>query len=588
MKILLTAINAKYIHTNLAIYSLRASAKQYREKISLAEFTINHYTEDILQAMYREKPDFIGLSCYIWNISMVEELCEELHKVLPETKIWLGGPEVSYDAKERLESSSYLDGIMIGEGEETFYEVLGHYIDRNIELNEIRGIAYRNRTEVRMTAPRPPVNFNMLPFPYEDVASFENKIIYYETIRGCPYSCSYCLSSIDKQVRLRDVEMVKKELAFFLNHKVRQVKFVDRTFNCNREHALAIWNYIKEQDNGITNFHFEISADILGDEELSLLNSMRKGLVQLEIGVQSTNPKTIEAIHRRMNMVQLSAAVNKVQKGNNVHQHLDLIAGLPYENYDSFRHSFNEVYALHPDQFQLGFLKVLKGSGMHEASKDYGIVYKSKPPYEVLYTKWLTYDDVLNLKTVEEMVEVYYNSGQFTYAIKYMEHFFKTPFDLYRSLGDYYEQKNLFGMNHARIRRYHILIDFMREMFEGESGNFDNHGFCSILVHDLFLREKLKSRPSFADDQEPYKDKYRNFFLNEALVRKYLGDNSIGSKDTSLRQYLHLEHYTIDVKQTAETGIVKPADEYVLYDYLHRNPLNSEARVLLVDLSTNS
>lgn len=585
MKILLAAINAKYIHTNPAIYSLKASAKQYRENIHLAEFTINHYTEDILKGIYKEKPDFIGFSCYIWNISMVEELCAELHKVLPETKIWLGGPEVSYDAKEYLETTAYVDCIMIGEGEETFQEVLGHYIDHNIELEEIRAIAYRNGTEVRLTAPRLPVNFSMLPFPYEDVTSFENKIIYYETIRGCPYSCSYCLSSIDKHVRLRDVELVKKELDFFLNHKVRQVKFVDRTFNCNRKHTLAIWNYIKEHDNGITNFHFEISADILGEEELSLLNTMREGLVQLEIGVQSTNPKTIEAIHRQMNMAQLSTAVKQIQKGNNVHQHLDLIAGLPYENYDSFKNSFNDVYALRPDQLQLGFLKVLKGSGMHEACMDYGIVYKSKPPYEVLYTKWLTYDEVLILKIVEEMVEVYYNSGQFTYAIKYLEHFFKTPFDLYRLLGDYYEQKNLFGMNHARIRRYLILIDFMKDMDTRDSGNFDIQAFCSILMHDLFLREKLKSRPSFADDQEQYKEKYRNFFINVALVRKYFGDDAIDSKETSLKQYLHLEHYTIDVKHTAETGIVKPADEYIAYDYLHRNPLNSEARTLLVDLS---
>lgn len=582
MKILLTAINAKYIHTNLAIYCLRAYASEYRQQIKLAEFTINNYPDEVLTAIYKEKPDIIGFSCYIWNIAMVEQLCEELHKILPKTKIWLGGPEVTYDAKNRLETAENIDGIMIGEGEETFKELLDYYVAGKIQLDEIKGLAFRdsawmtkygnvNRINslsktVTVTPIRPEIELSTLPFPYENIDDFENKIIYYETIRGCPYSCSYCLSSIDNKVRLRDIELVKEELKIFLNHLIPQVKFVDRTFNCNRAHALAIWNYIKEYDNGVTNFHFEISADILDEEELALLNTMREGLVQLEIGVQSTNTETIDAIHRKMNLDKLAYAVNRIHDGRNIHQHLDLIAGLPYEDYDTFRNSFNDVYALKPDQLQLGFLKILKGSGMYEESKRGGIVYKSLAPYEVLYTDWISYDEILYLKIVEEMVEVYYNSGQFVCAIKYMEHFFQTPFDLYGALGSYYEKNQLQGINHARIRRYEILIDFMKEQ-----ATCDQTAFHNILVHDLFLRENMKSRPPFAMDQDSFKEQYREYYFEE-------------QKLGILKQYLHIEHYNIDVVGTAETGLTVEAEQFIRYDYSHRNPLNSEASTLLVSM----
>lgn len=601
MKILLTAINAKYIHSNLAIHSLAAYSHKYKDHIKLAEFTINHYLDDILQSIYKEKPDFIGLSCYIWNISMIEELCVELKKVLPNTKIWLGGPEVSYDGEKYLKTNLNIDGIMIGEGEETFKEILDYYIENSLPLNEVRGIVYRNSAlsysedckdnslneTLITTAFRPALNFSTIPFAYEDMADFENKIIYYETSRGCPYSCSYCLSSIENSVRLRDTNLVKRELGIFLDNKVPQVKFVDRTFNCNHKHAMEIWSFIKENDNGITNFHFEVSADILNDEELNLINSMREGLVQLEIGVQSTNKDTIKAIHRSMNMDKLKKAVNRIKEGENVHQHLDLIAGLPHEDLASFRQSFNDVYALKPDQLQLGFLKVLKGSRMHDESSNYGIVYKSTAPYEVLFTNWLSYDDVLKLKSLEDMVETYYNSGQFVYAIKYMEHFFETPFDLYQSLGDFYENNNLFKMNHNRMRRYEILIDFMKEQ-ESLGKHINLLAFKSILVHDLYLRENLKNRPIFAEDQEEYKKRYRDFYYDDEKMLNLLnvskdktGENEGKGK---YKQYLHLEHYNIDIKQTADTGLVVDADQFMLYDYMHRNPLNYEARAILVEL----
>jgi radical SAM superfamily enzyme YgiQ (UPF0313 family) len=600
MKILLTAINAKYIHTNLAVYSLRAYAKKYKSQIKIVEFTINNYLEDILQAIYKEKPDILGFSCYIWNIALIEQLCTELRKVLPHTKIWLGGPEVSFDSETRLKTHKHMDGIIIGEGEETWCELLDYYLEESITLDQISGIVYREsaRTskddynldssgcdKITVTGVRQQLDINTIPFPYEDLVDFQNKIIYYESSRGCPYSCSYCLSSIDKKVRLRDVDTVNKELQVFLDHKVPQVKFVDRTFNCNKVHALGIWNYIKEHDNGITNFHFEISADILDEDELNLLNSMREGLVQLEIGVQSTNTKTLEAIQRKMNLDKLKYAVNRIHEGKNVHQHLDLIAGLPYEDYNSFRQSFCEVYALEPDQFQLGFLKVLKGSGMHEDSKTWGIAYKSVPPFEVLFTKWITYDEILKLKSVENMVEVYYNSGQFVNALSYMEHFFSTPFTMYEALGDYYEVHNLNFMSHSRAKRFEILLEFMIEYKDkSDLEDIDAKAFSDILLHDMYLRENLKSRPTFAPSQDSYKIIYRNFYTDEDKLREYLNLSPDTVMTPQLKSSIHLEHYDLNLEETVKQGKTITASQYILYDYGNRNPLNHQAKIMLVTI----
>lgn len=581
MKILLTAINAKYIHSNLAIRSLRIFADKYKEHIHLKEFTINHYTDDILHELYKEKPDFIGFSAYIWNIAMITELAIEIRKVLPDTKIWIGGPEVSYNSKEYLKANPCVDGIIVGEGEATFYELLEYYFKDRKELSNVRGIVYRgcNTEDIIVTPFREELNLSDIPFCYEELDTLENKIIYYETSRGCPYSCSYCLSSVDKGVRLRNLELVKKELDFFLEHKVPQVKFVDRTFNCNKAHTLGIWKHIKDHDNQVTNFHFEISADILRDEEIELLNSMRPGLVQLEIGVQSTNDATIDAISRKMSFETLKGIVYRIQAGNNVHQHLDLIAGLPYESYDVFRQSFNEVYSLRPDQFQLGFLKVLKGSAMYYDSERFGIVYKDVPPYEVLYTKWLTYDDVLKLKGIEEMVEVYYNSTQFSHSLKYMEHFFATPFDLYSELANYYDKNNLSSMNHSRIKRFEILIGFMEEK-RLDTPSIDMDSMKAILLHDMCLRERLKSRPAFSSDNAPFKLMFKELLGEEKLNEYLLPEKTYRANE--LRSFVHIEHYNMDVEETAKTGVPTGDKNFCLYDYMHRNPLNSEARTLII------
>lgn len=574
MKILLVAINAKYIHTNLAVYDLQAYAKQYGKEIEVVEFTINHQQDYILEEIYKKKPDVVAFSCYIWNFQYVKEITADLSQLLPSLAIWLGGPEVSYDTTLLLKDMGQLKGIMYGEGEKTFLELACHYIDSSIELGNIRGLVFRNDVnEIIANSPRDLMSLDEIPFCYSDLKQFENKIIYYETSRGCPFSCSYCLSSIDKKVRFRDIELVKKELKFFIDHNVPQVKFVDRTFNCNPKHSRAIWEYLIEQDNKITNFHFEISADLLNEEDMEIMSRMRPGLIQLEIGVQSTNEKTIKEIERTMDFIDLKKVVEQINSFHNIHQHLDLIAGLPYEGYESFRKSFNDVYALRPEQLQLGFLKVLKGSKMHAYAKEYGIVYRSNPVYEVLYTKWLTHDELLRIKRVEEMVELYYNSNQFTKTLAVLEKVFETAFDLYHALGDFYEEMGYIVQSPSRIARYHILLAFAKRYDEKNEDLYKE-----LLLFDLYLRENLKSRPEWATDLSIYKEEIKDFYRREEEERRYLvGYDNFNAKQ--LRKMTHLEVFssrTIKLSTDTDHKIM------VVFDYNNRNPLTFEAFTQIV------
>lgn len=515
MKILLVACNAKYIHSNLAVYDLQAYASDYADHIVLKEYTINQQKDDIMRDIYLEHPEVVCVSCYIWNLSFVKELMADLIKILPGVDFWAGGPEVSYDAEKFLTENSEFKGVMVGGGEETFKELAGYYVEKNPQdLKDMTGICYRDGDQIIHNGWRQIMDLSSIPFIYKDLSEFKNRIIYYESSRGCPFSCSYCLSSIDKKLRFRDTETVKKELQFFIDNKVPQVKFVDRTFNCKHDHAMAIWKYINEHDNGVTNFHFEISADLLREEELQEMSTMRPGLIQLEIGVQSTNPDTIKAIHRTMDFEKLKGIVDRIHSFGNIHQHLDLIAGLPYEDYDSFRHSFNDVYALKPQQLQLGFLKVLKGSHMMEMCREYGIVYKTQEPYEVLSTKWLDYDHVLKLKTVENMVEVYYNSGQFQNTLEYLENFFQDAFSIYERLGSFYMEKGYGDVSHTRMRRYEILLEFLEDVPEISMDQVKDQ-----MVYDLYLRENLKSRPGFARDQKPFERQIWDFRKREKVAK---------------------------------------------------------------------
>ena len=549
MKILLAACNAKYIHSNLAVYDLKAYSSDYDKEVLLREYTINQPKDEILKDIYGSGADVVCFSCYIWNISFVRELIRDLAKILPETAFWAGGPEVSYDAEKFLTEMPEMTGVLVGEGEKTFHDLLEYYIDGKGSLGEIRGIAYRDGEEIRHNGWRELMNLSEIPFVYEHLEEFENRIIYYESSRGCPFSCSYCLSSIDKKLRFRDLELVKKELQFFLDYKVPQVKFVDRTFNCKHEHAMAIWKYILEHDNGVTNFHFEVSADLLRDEEMDLMAKMRPGLIQLEIGVQSTNPETIRAIHRHMDLDKLKRCVDRVHSFRNIHQHLDLIAGLPYEDYDTFHRSFNDVYQMKPDQLQLGFLKVLKGSLMQGEAEKYGIVHKEKEPYEVLSTNWLPYGDVLKLKAVESMVEVYYNSGQFQHTLEYLVPLAKDAFTFYESLGAFYENKGYSEISHSRMRRYEILLEYLQE-----ETDVSVEKASQKMLYDLYLREKLKKRPSFAPDQKVY--------------------------ETAIWDYRKANH----IPKTAHIEVFEDG-RAVLFDYERRDPLSNNAYTETIQLT---
>lgn len=652
MRFLLCGINAKYIHSNLAIFSLKAYADRKKipgEEIILKEYTINNYVEDILQDLYEEKADVVIFSCYIWNISFVRELAAELKKVSPDVKIWAGGPEVSYAANKFLMENPAFDLIMQGEGEEVFSELIRltveekcrikdvykqseskkvlsgivekrysiegkqavkeekdiedkhfagednvyptNYIDMS-KLQKLQGIAVRdfsgeaalgnaesnigNKTKIINTGFATLMDMDTIPFVYEDFHLFEHKILYYETSRGCPFCCSYCLSSVDKTVRFRSLPIVKKELDAFLEAKVPQVKFVDRTFNCNRQRATDIWSYLVEHDNGITNFHFEISSDLLGEEELELFAKMRPGLIQLEIGVQSTNGETVDAIHRHMDLDKLFHYVDRVHELGNIHQHLDLIAGLPYENYERFGCSFDDLYAHEPDQLQLGFLKVLKGTMMEEEVKKYSILYRNQPPYEVLGTKWLSYDEIILLKGVEELVELYYNSGQYTLTLKYAVPFFESPFRFYEMFSAWYRGKGYHKLNHNRLEKYNILREFLREHIdENEWDTLDE-----IMLYDMYLRENVKGRPAWAKDTAQYKKEWKALYREQG-EKLFPEDVQAGIYDSKrAANQSHIEVFEINIKKFEQSGQVEKKQVFCLFDYSRRNPLNRAARTV--------
>lgn len=573
MKILLVAINAKYIHSNLAVYCLKAYAEKnmpqdVNVQIELAEYTINQNRDEILKDIYRRQAEMICFSCYIWNLDYVESMIRDVKKVMKDVIIWAGGPEVSYDSRETLGRLPELTGVMKGEGEKTFAKlckVYGKHSETSeLSLEQIDGITFRCPDGTICERPwRVPMDLSEVPFVYHDMKKFENKIIYYETSRGCPFSCSYCLSSIDKQLRFRSLDLVFNELQFFLDHKVPQVKFVDRTFNCKHDHTMAIWKYIQEHDNGITNFHFEVAADLLNDEEIRLIRQMRPGLIQLEIGVQSTNTDTIREIRRTMRLEEVREHVARIKEKGNIHQHLDLIAGLPYEDIKSFRKSFDDVYSMRPDQLQLGFLKVLKGSYMQEMQQEYELRYKDEPPYEVLSTKWLPYSDVIELKGIEEMVEIYYNSGQFTHVVEALVENYASAYQMYQDLWQYYEEHDYMGIQHRRSARYEIVLDFVKEKYPEQADVMRE-----LLTYDYYLRENAKSRPEFAGEDATDKRFVRAFYEEEEKERKHLPGYEQFDRN-QMRKMTHLEYFPHMGKM-------------LLFDYKFRNPLNQEARTCMI------
>lgn len=586
MKFLLAAVNAKYIHSNLAVYSLRAYAGPvYADQIEVAEYTINQQEEQILADIFSRKPQVIGFSCYIWNWQLIRELLQDLPAVLPGVQIWLGGPEVSYDNRGLLQEFPAVTGIMIGEGEETFRELMGWYTAQAADAGALSSVPDRIRGTVTRSGDygvREPVDLDCIPFFYADLPAkeqehFQHKILYYETSRGCPYRCAYCLSSIDKTVRFRSFELVQRELQFFLDHRVPQVKLIDRTFNCNHVHAQQIWRYLLEHDNGVTNFHFEISADLMTQEELDLLGRLRPGLVQLEIGVQTANPQALAAVGRTASLNRIAETVAAVHSFHNIHQHLDLIAGLPYEDLTSFAHSFDVVYAMKPQQLQLGFLKVLKGARMEEMAQQLGIRYCKRPPYEVLSTEWLPYQDLLVLKRVEEMVELYYNSNQFTATLAVLEQTFSSPFAMFLALADDYAAQGYLISQPSRLYRYEILRQFAER-----SSALPGDLWAELLTFDYYLRENAKTRPDFCRPLGPWQRKISGFYHQEATNPQFLTsyqENGFDAKQMARMTHTEVFYYPVwkSGGNPADLAKEKRQERFLLFDYQNRDVLTGDA-----------
>ena len=598
MKILLTALNSKYIHSNLAIYSLKAYADAVLgsdmgaseclhgsgdraselSAIEIAEYTINQPLSRIMADIYRKNPKLLFLSCYIWNRSEIMQLAEDLGKVMPGTDIWLGGPEVSYDAEETLNELPLIKGIIRGEGEKPFTEIVRAYFADNTtrtrvdeELKNISDLTFREASGGIICTPQSRrIDFDSVPFPYENFDEFNNRIIYYESSRGCPFRCSYCLSSVDKSLKFRSPELVKDELKRFLDSNIPQVKFIDRTFNCNHKHAGEIWRFIRDNDNGITNFHFEVAADLMNDEELELLGSMRAGQVQLEIGVQSTNIRTLTEINRPMDFGKVCEIVTKLKSGNNIHLHLDLIAGLPFEDMQSFRKSFNDIFALRPHQLQLGFLKVLKGSPMESGSEKYGLRYTEAAPYEVLQTRWISYGELTALKSVEEMVDIYYNSGQFMRTVELLLGEFDDAFGFFEALALWHQKKGLELINLSRNSRYEMLLEFGSEYAGTAKGTVagcvGSEELLQALVFDYYSRDNVKNRPEFLGEETAEKEYTKEFYRREASEHKILRSPECVAADVRLLRRL--------------THIEKLGDKYYLFDYTQRDPMTNNANVI--------
>jgi len=576
MKHLLIGINAKFIHSNLAIRYIQVYGEKKGLAIEYCEYTINQSLDYILDEIMKQEPNVVGFSCYLWNIEMVIKLVQMIHLIRPETKIILGGPEVSYNPVIWMTTYPEIDYIISGEGEIPTLDLLS-CLEKNDEdaLIQIGSLSYRDEGFIKQNHQAPPMTMAEVPFAYKkDLLGLEHRIIYYETSRGCPFNCEYCLSSIEKGVRFRPLHMVFEELQFFLDQGVRQVKFVDRTFNAKKSHSMAIWTYLRDHDNGITNFHFEITADLLEEAELLFLKTVRTGLFQFEIGVQSTNHETIVDINRQTDFEVLKERVLTLKEKGNIHLHLDLIAGLPKETYLAFGRSFNDVMAIRPEQLQLGFLKVLKGSKIEKKQASYGIISRKHPPYEVLETKDMSYEDLRNLKDIEVLLEYYYNSGQFSNSIAYLMDLYDHPFALFEALREYWEVEGLHHIKHHKIKFYDLLYAFGQQV-ENVSEDF----LAQWLMHDLCLQEKPKKWPEFANVKEGLPTEIKNFYQRDnhldSLFKAYEGYNT-----KQIIRMTHVGRYDFNpLLGTNDKGIY-----YIFYDYKSRDKMTGQALATIIRL----
>ena len=550
MKVLLTAINSKFIHSNLAVRYLKSFTKDMDYQGVIREFTINDREERILEEIIKEKPDVVAFSTYIWNVEIISRVANLIKRVNPKIEILYGGPEVSFDSIQFLKDNVG-EYVIEGEGEKTYRDFLLYKLGE-MDLEKVRGLHYKFEEKVYSNEKRPLMSMSEIVFPYEEDEDLSNKIVYYEASRGCPFNCKYCLSSTSHGVRFLDIERILNELKYFIDKKVRLVKFVDRTFNCNHKFSMAIWKFLIEQDTS-TQFHFEISADILKDEEIKLLSNAPDGRFQFEVGVQTTNDDVLRNINRFVNFSDIKEKVVELMAIKNIKQHLDLIAGLPGEDYNSFVRSFNDVYGIRPEEIQLGFLKLLKGSSMREEAERYGMEFSPYPPYEILKTDKITYEELLKLKKVEEMVDKYYNSQKFKLIIGYFEDKFDSPFEFYYSLGLFFDNRGYFNKNIGNIEYYKVFLDFNNEILKN-----DNKIVNEIVKFNYLLYNKNRGLPEF---------------LRSGISReeeKSIKDNLRGKY--SFKEY-HLEKFVINMESYLLERKIVEEDSYYLFDnhggYIH-------------------
>lgn len=573
INIFLVAVNAKFIHSSLALRSIKEYCLKYGNNVYIEEFTINNDLGFIVNEIYDRKPDVLGFSCYIWNIELILKIVSDIKKILPNVKIILGGPEVSYEFEHLF--PQYVDIVAIGEGEQTIKEICDYFDGKIKSLYHIDGIAFWDFGKIVTTKKRTPLQLDEIPFVYyNSIDELDNRIIYYEASRGCPYMCQYCLSSVEKGVRFLSLERVFSDIKFFLEHNVKQVKFVDRTFNCNKSFAVAIWNFIIQNDNGVTNFHFEISADIIDEEMLEVFSRARPKLFQLEIGVQSTNERTLNDIKRKTDLEKLFEKVKQIKKMNNIHQHLDLIAGLPDENYNSFKKSFNDVFSLYPEQFQLGFLKLLRGSGLRRNSEKLGIVYRENAPYEVLFTKELSFAEISLIKLIEEMVESYYNSGKAVYTIRYLINFFNSPFQFFETLAFFWKKRGYYKVAHSKMELYNILYLFSLEYVKEEIDKV-----VDVIKFDIFLNDNIKSFPDWIpeENKEAIREFSKEFYFNEKNIERFLPHLKEYSPKQLMRM-CHIEKFDFDICSWIENGFENFEKNlvFILFDYYGERNLTGD------------
>lgn len=541
MKVLLTAINSKFIHSNLAVRYLKAFTKDLEYDCKIREFSINDREEHVLKEIIEEEADVVAISTYIWNVEMATRLANLIKRVNPKIEILYGGPEVSYDSRVFLKHNVG-DYVIEGEGEKTYREFIQYKLGGK-DIEDIKGLHYKKDEEVFSNGSRPLMTFDEVVFPYEDDEDLNNKIVYYEGSRGCPFNCKYCLSSTSHGVRFHSIDRVIKELQYFIDKKVKLVKFVDRTFNCNHKYSMAIWNFLIKSDTK-TQFHFEISADILKQEELDLLRNAPEGRFQFEVGVQTTNDDVLRNINRFVNFSDIKEKVVELLSIRNIKQHLDLIAGLPGEDLESFIKSFNDVHSIRPEEIQLGFLKLLKGSSMREEGDKYGMVYSPYPPYEILKTDNVSYREILILKKVEAVVDKYYNSQKFNNILNYFYPKFDTPFKFFYELGEFFENKGYFNRNIGNSEYYKVFLDFDNEILNSSSDSLKD-----IVRYDYLSSNKKRGIPEFLKikiDREVEED-IKNLYRDRYSFREY-----------------SVEKFFIDMEEYKKSGSINNQDTYYL------------------------